>query len=156
MLLRIREYPEPVLREQTKRIYKISSAIEELAASMMTIMKKHNGVGLAAPQVGQAIKLAVVNTVGHIPDKEEFADDTGFNGALINPSIESSEGTIAIQEGCLSFPGLEVAVPRAAKIVVAYTDIYGRDTVSTFTGFTAIVVQHELDHLNHKLFIDYD
>lgn len=154
--LRIREYPDPVLREECRPVGRITGAIEHLATCMMYAMKEAGGIGLAAPQVGQAIRMLVIDTVGQVPEGKLFESDFGFSGVMYNPEIVEKKGTIKFEEGCLSFPGEQKEVDRAAWIKVKYMNKYGTVSMNEFQGLTAICVQHEIDHLNGKLFTDYE
>lgn len=134
--------PAQVLREVARPIEKIGPKVINLAESMVKIMKAANGIGLAAPQVGVSQRIIVIAPEGIRPT------------VLINPEIVSREGSEVGAEGCLSIPGLYGDVERALHVVVHATDRKGREMEYELTGLPARVVQHEIDHLDGKLFID--
>nr|NIM07170.1 peptide deformylase [Armatimonadota bacterium]NIO98651.1 peptide deformylase [Armatimonadota bacterium] len=139
--LHILHYGEEVLRKSAARVGKVSAALKALAAEMHTLMQKHNGIGLAAPQVGVGKQLAVVN-IGE------------SSKVLLNPRLLHKEGEEVMVEGCLSLPGLYGEVKRAAKVTVAATDLSGKKIKIEAEGMLARVLQHEIDHLQGRLFID--
>ncbi len=144
--LRIYKYGEDVLREKCKKIEKIDELIKTFVNKMKRIMIEKNGVGLAAPQVGKAIQLVIVDpSVGE--DPEEFLP-------LINPEIINSEGEESGEEGCLSVPGILLQIKRSQKITIKALDLDGKEFTQDFSDFKARVIQHELDHLNGTLIID--
>jgi peptide deformylase len=131
-----------VLRQKAVEIAKISKKTLLLIDDMMRIMKRANGVGLAAPQIGILQRIVVVAPLDHKPM------------ALINPVITKHEGEQIGQEGCLSIPGLYGDVKRADYIEVDCFDRKGREITLELEGMPARIVQHELDHLDGVLFID--
>ncbi|NIM06661.1 MAG: peptide deformylase [Armatimonadetes bacterium] len=139
--LHILHYGAEVLRKSAARISKVSAALKALAAEMHTLMQRHNGIGLAAPQVGVGKQLAVVN-IGE------------GSTVLVNPRLLHKEGEEVMVEGCLSLPGLYGEVKRAAKVTVAATDLSGKKMKIEAEGMLARVLQHEIDHLQGRLFID--
>lgn len=134
--------PDPVLRQKAIEIGKITKKTLLLIDDMMRIMKRANGVGLAAPQIGVLQRLVVVAPLDYKPM------------ALINPVIVKEEGEQIGQEGCLSIPGLYGDVKRAAYVEVDCLDRKGREITLELEGMPARIVQHEIDHLDGKLFID--
>jgi len=134
--------PADVLRQKSGDISKISKKTLLLIDDMMRIMRKANGVGLAAPQVGILQRLIVIAPDGMRPT------------ALINPKIVKMEGEQIGQEGCLSIPGLYGDVKRYDYIEVDALDKRGRELTYELEGMPARVVQHEIDHLEGVLFID--
>lgn len=134
--------PAPVLRDKAQAVERISKKTQALIDDMMRVMKKANGVGLAAPQVGVLQRIIVIAPQGVRPT------------ALVNPRILRSEGEQIGEEGCLSIPGLYGDVKRAAKVEVEAYDRQGRRVVYEMEGMPARVVQHEVDHLDGVLFID--
>lgn len=133
--------PHDVLRQPAQEITKVNNQIRLLADNMVRIMKKANGVGLAAPQIGILKRIIVI-----APE--------GKPTVLINPVITHREGSEIAEEGCLSIPGLYGDVERAETIEVEAYDIKGRAFSYTIEGFAARIVQHEVDHLDGVLFID--
>jgi peptide deformylase len=134
--------PDPVLRDVAAEVSKISKKTALLIDDMMRIMKRANGVGLAAPQLGILQRVIVVAPLDYKPM------------ALINPVITKLEGEVVGQEGCLSIPGLYGDVKRAEYIEVDCLDRKGREITIELEGMPARIVQHEVDHLDGRLFID--
>lgn len=134
--------PDPVLRQKAVEVGKITKKTLLLIDDMMRIMKRANGVGLAAPQIGVLQRVVVVAPLDYKPM------------ALINPVIVKEEGEQIGQEGCLSIPGLYGDVKRAAYVEVDCLDRKGREITLELEGMPARIVQHEIDHLDGKLFID--
>jgi peptide deformylase len=134
--------PDPVLRKKAEFVPKVTKKTQLLIDHMMRVMRRANGVGLAAPQLGVLQRVIVVAPVDHRPI------------ALINPVITESFGEQIGQEGCLSIPGLYGNVPRAEKVEVEALDRRGREIVVELQGMPARIVQHEIDHLDGILFID--
>jgi len=132
---KLRQKSQPVLNLQYKEI-------QDLIDQMFVAMRKSNGVGLAAPQIGKLLRLFIIdwNDKGHV---------------FINPKIEKlSKKEVVGEEGCLSFPGLFLSVKRPAKIVVSAWDRYGKKFKIKADGIFARAIQHEFDHLEGVLFID--
>ncbi len=134
--------PNPVLRQPAIPVNKISKKTQLLVDEMLRVMKKANGVGLAAPQLGIGLRIFVMAPSGMKPV------------ALINPKIVLSEGEEVGEEGCLSIPGLYGDVKRARAVHVEAFDRRGRELVFELEGMHARVAQHEIDHLDGVLFID--
>jgi len=132
---------DPVLREKAKKVPKITPNILKLLDNMADTMRAAEGVGLAAPQIGIS-KCVVVIDVG-----EGLIE-------LINPEIIAREGEEIAAEGCLSIPGVEGDVKRAAKVQVRAWDRTGKTVTYTGTGLLARAFQHEIDHLSGILFVD--
>jgi peptide deformylase len=134
--------PDPVLRTKATAVVKVSKKTQLIIDDMMRIMRKANGVGLAAPQIGISQRIIVIAPDGTRPT------------ALINPRILSSEGEYLGQEGCLSIPGLYGDVTRPATIEFEALDRKGKLMRYTVEGMESKVIQHEIDHLDGILFID--
>ncbi len=145
-LLRIHTYPDPVLAEKARKVDEITDAIRQLAADMSETMYEGNGVGLAAPQVGESIRLVVLDVTG--PEERK-----GLM-SLINPVIVQREGSVESEEGCLSLPMLSGKVTRSEKITVHATDLDGNEQKIEAEGLLAICLQHELDHLDGVLLLN--
>lgn len=144
-ILKILEYPDPRLRITAEPVAAVTDDIRQLAADMLETMYAAPGVGLAATQVDRHIRLVVVDV-----------SDTGDQPhVLINPEILSREGTETGEEGCLSVPGVTEGVSRAARIRVRALDTAGQPVEFDAHGLLAVCIQHELDHLVGKLFVDY-
>ncbi|MBX7149204.1 peptide deformylase [bacterium] len=151
-LLNVLKYPDKRLKNKSKPVIEVNKTIRELAESMMETMYVENGIGLAAPQIGENIRLIVVDVP--IQDKineEKYHPDPV---ALINPEIITGDGKIQYEEGCLSCPELIVLVDRQKNIVVKYLDLEGRPQELKATDLKAVCIQHEIDHLNGTLLAD--
>jgi peptide deformylase len=144
-VLKILEYPDPRLRIQAVPVPAVTDAIRQLAADMLETMYAAPGVGLAASQVDRHIRLIVL-------DVSETRDQPHV---LINPEILYREGVETGDEGCLSVPGVTEEVDRAARIRVRALDASGKTIEFETDGLLAVCIQHELDHLVGKLFVDY-
>ena len=140
--LKIRIYGDPCLRKKSVPIEEVGPAQRVLIASLTETMHQNKGVGLAAPQVGINEQLFVAD-VGDGPM------------AFINPRILKRRGSDVLEEGCLSIPGVLVNVKRPKTIVVQYVDEHNRKVKSECSELLARVIQHETDHLNGKLIVDY-
>ena len=141
-MLKVRKYPDPVLARPAQPVRRIDAQLRSLVEEMFETMHKEKGVGLAAPQVGQSIRLSVVNPTGK----------KGDGLILINPVIVESSGEQLEEEGCLSVPGIRTNVPRAAHVRVRAYGPDGDELDIEADGLLARVFQHELDHLNGRLF----
>lgn len=132
-----------VLRQKAKRVPAVTPEILRLLDDMEGTMHVFEGIGIAAPQVGESLRLAVV-CLGELPVQ------------LVNPEIVwKSDEQVLGDEGCLSLPGVRVVVPRANSIKVAFTDRDGQRQEWRLSGLDARVVQHEVDHLDGVLILDY-
>jgi peptide deformylase len=146
--MQIVKYPHPALRHKAEPITALSKEIELLAGGMLELMYKHEGLGLAAPQVAAPVRLLVMNFAADPARKDqEFV--------AINPVIvESSKQIIEDREGCLSFPDLYAKVRRNKKVRVQAYNLKGELYEMTCEDLPARVWQHEIDHLDATLFID--
>jgi len=136
------KYPARVLSKKAKRVETITDGLRDTIKNMLTTMYNNQGIGLAAPQVGLDLQIAVVD-----------AGDGVIK--MVNPVITKKEGIDVMDEGCLSVPQTAVRVKRAKVVTVEYLDEWGKHVSKTFKGLTAKAVQHEIDHLNGHLIIDY-
>jgi peptide deformylase len=161
-ILSIKKYPEAVLKAVAKPIDEITPSLISLANDMLETMYAAPGVGLAAPQVGYSIRLAVIDTryrddFGRVePEKlTDLEREVTFPLKLFNPVILKKDGKVSFDEGCLSVPGYVEPVKRFEYVEF---EAYGPDekkiSIST-DGLLAICIQHEIDHLNGKLFLDH-
>jgi len=161
MRLSILQYGDPILRAKGKHIEKIDNRIRELAQNMIETMHAANGVGLAAPQVGESLQLTVLD-VSQVEDRPSTIKLNGENTdaqsamplVLINPEIDLGSETEMGTEGCLSFPEITGEIERAKSITVRAQNLDGEAIEIEATGFLARAIQHEVDHLNGILFID--
>lgn len=163
MHLRVTQYGEPVLRQQGERVEVFDDALQTFVADMIETMYAEEGIGLAAQQVDKALMVCVVD-VSHLPDDELDYQLDGLRQpidlimpmALVNPEVTVLPGrSVEAEEGCLSFPGIRGQVPRVEAIEVTYQDPRGNPHRLVCSGWFARVVQHEVDHLNGRLFIDH-
>ena len=144
---------QPLLRKEATEITTDYPDLQELIANMFETMQKADGVGLAAPQIGLAIRLFVIDLNALSDDMPQYKD---FLHAYINPKIlEASEESETMEEGCLSVPGIHENVRRPKSVHVTYIDEQLQPHDEWLDGFLARVFQHEYDHLEGKLFIDY-
>jgi peptide deformylase len=161
MILPIVAYGAPVLRKVARDINKDHPQLDKLIEDMWETMYYSNGVGLAAPQVNKDIRLFVIDTqqiFEHMEeeDKKEYPGEEGTKKAFINAHVKELDGEEwAYNEGCLSIPKIREDVMRPQTIVLEYLDENFQLHTETFNGITARVIQHEYDHLEGKLFIDY-
>jgi len=147
-------YGDSVLRRRSVEIEEPSIEISNLIDDMFSTMYAANGVGLAAPQIGKSIRLIVVDGTS-LGDKDT-EDMTDFKNSYINPVIVEETGEKwAFEEGCLSIPTVRKEVMRKMRIKIAYRDQNWTQHEKTYEGIKARIIQHEIDHLNGKLFIDY-
>lgn len=149
-VLRVRTYGEEVLRQKAKSIERITDEIRTLVEDMKETMREYNGVGLAAPQVGESVRLIIID-----PREEQESENGKYPLALINPEILSAEGECEFEEGCLSIPGIYRKVRRPEKVVVKYTDMDGKIHEIEDEDVLSRVLQHEIDHLDGVLFVDH-
>jgi len=147
--LPITYYGLEILRSETKPVNDINGQIIDFIEDMFYTMHNADGIGLAAPQVNSDLRIALVD----ISIIDEYRRTKPL--ALINPVILDYHGETVINEGCLSLPSLRGDVTRPEKINLKYLDLNGKEIIREFDGFIARVIQHEVDHLHGKLFIDY-
>ena len=140
---------DPVLRKKAVKVRRADEGVRKLADDMYETMLDAPGVGLAAPQVGKSIRLIVV----HVPEDEDDGTPE-VSLKLLNPEIIKSFGTQVGAEGCLSIPGWAGNVERAMNITVKGTDMNDKPVRIKAQGYLAVVLQHEIDHLDGILFPD--
>lgn len=147
-------YGHPVLRKQCEPVTPDNLPdLRETVDKMFETMYASEGVGLAGPQVGLALRLVVIDAS---PLAEDFPECADSKFALINPKVTVLDGpTVTRPEGCLSLPGLSENVPRVEHILLEWTDVDGNGHSREISGFLARVVQHECDHLDGTLYIDH-
>jgi len=143
--LTILEYPDPRLRTRATPVTLFDAALQQLAADMLETMYQAPGIGLAATQVNVHQRLLVA-------DVSDGHDDPRV---LVNPEITARDGVEVREEGCLSVPGEYAEVERAAHIRVRARDVHGKPIEFEADGLLAVCIQHEMDHLDGKLFVDY-
>lgn len=144
-ILDILRFPDPRLRNKAKRIEQVDAALHRLVDDMLETMYQAPGIGLAATQVNVAQRLVVI----------DISEEKDQPLVLINPEIIESDGSEAYEEGCLSVPGVYETVKRAERIRVKAQDRQGVPFELETDELLAICIQHEIDHLDGKLFVDY-
>jgi peptide deformylase len=142
-------HPDPRLKKAAEPVADLSDELRGLAGDMLETMYDAPGIGLAAPQVGVLQRLIVLDCVK--PPDEAPRPLTMFNPEI----VASSDETNVYEEGCLSLPEQYADVTRPAEVEVRWMDLEGSENQEVFTGLWATCVQHEIDHLNGKLFIDH-
>lgn len=152
-LLKVVTAPNPILYQKTKEVKEFDDDLKAFVADMVPTMRKEDGVGLAAPQVGSSKRVAVIEFA---PQSEEEAEHSPIPlTIIINPKIIShSKQTNTTEEGCLSLPDITLNIPRYNKIKVLYYDLEGHRKKIKASGLFARVLQHEIDHLNGILITD--
>ena len=159
MIYPIVVYGDPVLRQRAKDI-EVGTDLNQLLQDMYETMHAAQGIGLAAPQIGKGIRLFVVDgTALHNEDEDDETNGEnmeGFKKAFINPVILTEEGTPwEFEEGCLSIPNIREKVSRKEKLTIKYFDEQWNPREESYDGIKARIIQHEYDHIEGKLFIDY-
>jgi len=161
--LEILTYPNPLLREVSVPVTEFNIQLKKLADDMLETMYDANGIGLAAPQVGELIRMLVID----IRPKDEKGRRYSYDEMtelekklqqpliLINPIIVKGEGKTTFDEGCLSVPSYFETVERFEVVHMKALDLNGQEFTFTVDGLLAIVIQHEMDHLEGTLFIDH-
>ena len=147
MKLELLHYPHPTLRHVSKDLKRVDSELRDMVAQMFELMYEHEGVGLAANQVDLPYRVFVANP-------SDDRDNHTAEQVFINPVLRAGKGQTEAEEGCLSIPGVLGPVVRQEKITVEAYDLTGEAFCSEVEGLFARVVQHEVDHLDGKLFID--
>lgn len=144
-------WPDPRLAQKSEPVVEIDDEIRTLVKDMLETMYDADGVGLAAPQVNVHKRVIVIDIYGAEADRPSGEEPL----VLINPVFEKAEGELSWEEGCLSVPGETGVVTRAANVRVRYLDLDGKEQVLEAEGLKAVALQHECDHLDGKLFVDY-
>jgi peptide deformylase len=147
-LREVLQFPDPRLKRVAEPIEEIDDGIRELASDMLEVMYDEPGIGLAAIQVGEPIRLIVVDTEW----SEEGAEPSPL--VLVNPEILERDGAITWTEGCLSVPDFQAEVERSQKVRVRGLDLDGNEWIEEAEDLRAVCFQHEIDHLDGMLFID--
>ncbi|MEZ7229178.1 peptide deformylase [Alteromonas sp. DY56-G5] len=144
-ILDVLSFPDERLRTVAKPVEEVNDEIKQLVSDMFETMKDENGIGLAATQVNRHVQVVVM----------DVSEDQNEPRVFINPEIIRKDGSTISEEGCLSVPGNYAKVERAEAITVKALDQNGENFELDAEGLLAICIQHELDHLKGKLFIDY-
>jgi peptide deformylase len=147
----ILRYPHPVLKKVCHRVAAIDNVIHTLVRDLLDTMRDGPGsVGVAAPQIGVTLRVCVVDVSANRHGK----DNNNGQLCMINPEITARSGTAVMREGCMSVPDYTGDVERATVITVRFNEPGGTERVITATGFEAVAIQHEMDHLDGVLFLD--
>lgn len=163
MIRKILTFPDPRLREVSKPVEKFGPELQKLADDMIETMYDAHGIGLAAPQIGELIRMVVIDTRPRDDKGRRYKDEdmTDLEKAvkqpliLINPEIVNGEGKTTYDEGCLSVPGYFETVTRNQVVEMKAFDVNGNEFRVKSDGLLGICMQHELDHLEGTLFIDH-
>lgn len=163
MIMKILTFPDPKLREVSQPVKTFGPEIKKLAEDMIETMYDANGIGLAAPQVGELVRMVVIDTRPKNDKGRRYKDKdmSELEKAvpqpliLINPEIIKGEGKTTFDEGCLSIPGYYETVGRFDYIEMKAFDVNGKEFVVKTDGLLAICMQHEVDHLEGTLFLDH-
>jgi len=142
-IIPIRVLPDPILRQKSKRVRVVDGSVQRLIGDMLETMHSTGGVGLAAPQLGTPLRVIVIG----IPEQEDIV--------LINPEVVRRTGERLVDEGCLSVPGYIGQIKRAELVRVKGRDQNGKEIRIKANELLAQVLEHEIDHLNGVLYIDY-
>lgn len=143
--LKILEFPDPRLRTKASPVAELNDSLQKIIDDMFETMYAANGIGLAATQVNFHKRLIVM----------DVSEDKSSPIVLINPSFKPVEGEKPYEEGCLSVPGFSEEVIRPDIIEITYTDRDGKEITRKSEGLESVCIQHEIDHLNGKLFVDH-
>lgn len=145
-ILKIRTYPDEILKKKAEPVKQIDSAVQKLIDDMIETMHSSSGIGLAATQVGVSKRIIVIDLSSVEKDSSPIV--------IINPEIVESDSLIDSEEGCLSIPGYRSVIKRAGRVVVKGLDKEGKEIKVEGTGLLARALQHEIDHLDGILFVD--
>ncbi len=149
-LLPILQFPDETLRKRSRAVTDVTGAVVEFSSRLTLMIQENKGcVGIAAPQVGDLRRIIVVDVTGH-----KKATETHGLLVMINPVITGAQGSIVTREGCLSVPDFTGNVERRSALGVRYLTIDGGEAELETSGFEAVVLQHEIDHLDGVLFLD--
>jgi peptide deformylase len=154
MLLKIVQAGHPVLRDGTRPLTRDevkSAEIQQVIELMRETMREAPGVGLAAPQIGMPLRLAVIEDVSDVPETDR--QPVPFH-VIVNPRLALGPGSVEHYEGCLSIDGFQALVPRALTVSVEALDHQGEPVKIEASGWYARILQHEIDHLDGMLYID--
>ncbi len=146
-VLKILKFPDPRLRKVAVPVEKFDKSLQNLADDMLELMYKENGIGLAATQVDRHIRLIVI----------DISEERDSPQIFVNPSFEviSDDSMLSFEEGCLSVPGFNEEIVRPDNIVLRWQDINGNEHIDSPSGLLTVCIQHEIDHLDGKLMVDY-
>ena len=145
--LKILKFPDPRLRTVAQPVEKFDKSLKKLADDMLDIMYEENGIGLAATQVNHHIRLIVI----------DISEERNEPRYYVNPAFEilNEDSYLSFEEGCLSVPGFNEEITRPDNIILKWQDIDGKEYVDKPSGLLTVCIQHEIDHLDGKLMVDY-
>ncbi len=158
-VLQVYRFPDAVLQQEARPVTRFDAALRRLAEDMLETMYAEGGIGLAANQVGELQRVVVMDL--HAEDDDAAADDVPRLArpreprVFVNPTLLHAEGEQVTEEGCLSVPEFTAEVKRARRIVLAYQTLEGEAREEAFEELAAVCLQHEMDHLAGRLFIDH-
>ena len=152
-ILQVYKFPHPLLKLKSRLVTRFDGRLKQLAQDMLATMYKERGVGLAAVQVGKPQRLLVMDLTNDLP-REQGSTLRREPRIYVNPELLHTEGEITTREGCLSVEGYTTDIRRASRVIVRYQDTGGRLMKETLEGLAAVCLQHEMDHLEGRLFID--
>lgn len=151
-VMKVYTFPDPMLRRKTLPVTKFDAHLKAVAADMFDTMYAEGGIGLAAIQIGHLIKMVVTDLLNGA--EEEGKPAKRDQRVWVNPRILEAEGEMVTEEGCLSVGEFRAEVKRASKIRIAYQTLTGEEKEEVLEDIAAVCLQHEIDHLDGKLFID--
>ncbi len=159
---KIRIWPDPALKEVAKKVQTFNAELKSLVTDMFETMYKANGVGLAATQVAVPLRVITIDLdpngqAKDEPDLKADLDSMGYKGpiAIINPELVAAEGELIWSEGCLSVPGINDEVERHETVTIKAFDPDGKVFTLTAHNLFAVAIQHEMDHLEGRVFVEY-
>lgn len=158
--LEVLKFPDPRLRKMSEPVAEVSAELKSFSEDMLETMYDEKGIGLAAPQVNRLVRLIIIDTRPKedgrykLEDMTELEQGLSMPLILFNPVVTAKEGETTYDEGCLSVPGYFETVKRADLVEVEALDQEGKELKFKVDGLTSICIQHEIDHLDGKLFID--
>ena len=166
--LSLRLFPDSILLQPTQAVTSFDASLHQLTKDMLDTMYQHAGIGLAAPQVGDLRAVLVMDALCSSDDYQQILHERSKTGetiahsrrpqrprVMVNPQLLHSHGSHIGEEGCLSLPQISVPVTRAATVDICYQDVEGSTHEASLADLEAICFQHELDHLQGKLILDY-
>lgn len=153
-ILPILTFPDPRLAKKSKLVEKFGEPLKKICSDMLETMYAAPGIGLAAPQVNIHQKIVVIDIDYETPEDQPEQITSANPRIFINPKIIKKDGEILFKEGCLSIPGTYEEVLRAERVTLQYQDTDGNEHTLEAEGLLAVAIQHELDHLDGRLFID--
>ncbi|MDA7787163.1 peptide deformylase [Gammaproteobacteria bacterium] len=145
--LKVLKFPDPRLRKVADPVTKFDKSLENLANDMLEVMYREDGIGLAATQVNKHVRLIVI----------DISEDRNKPQFFVNPEFEilNTDSSYTFEEGCLSVPGFNEEITRPDNIVLKWQDLKGKSHTDRPSGLLTVCIQHEIDHLEGKLMVDY-